>query len=167
MSPTHDQHMVDGLAVRCVVTGVDAGGRSAVLSDGPLTPVEPVALSGRVLAPIWEEGRDPLVPLRSAAGAQVAVEDFRVLPTGAVRFLMLRFPPGTADAEPSAIHQTDTIDCIMVMSGRVTLVLDGGDDVDLAAGDCVVLGGNLHAWRNTSPEPCVIAAVMVSARREE
>ncbi len=63
------------------------------------------------------------------------------------------------------MHTSDTVDCIVVLSGEVTLELDDGQTVLLKAGDCVVQNGTRHAWRSTSSEPCVVAGTMVGARR--
>ena len=43
------------------------------------------------------------------------------------------------------------------------LVLDGGELLHLRSGDSVVQRGTMHAWRNTSLEPCVAVAFMVRA----
>ncbi len=61
------------------------------------------------------------------------------------------------------MHRTPTIDVIVIISGEVDLVLDGGEEVHLLPGDSVIQRGTKHAWRNTGPEPCVVVAFMVGA----
>ena len=61
------------------------------------------------------------------------------------------------------LHRTDTVDLILVLSGETWLEV-GGQEVRLGPGDCVVQGGVEHAWSNRGDGPCVICAVMISAR---
>ena len=63
------------------------------------------------------------------------------------------------------MHATDTIDYDIILSGECWLELDDGAEVHLKAGDCVILNGTRHAWRNRSNEDCVMATVMVGATR--
>ena len=76
--------------------------------------------------------------------------------------------PGLAEAmEPDhpGMHTTDSVDFDVVLSGEVWLELDDGAEVHLRAGDCVVMNGARHAWRNRSQAPCTIAVVLVGAPR--
>lgn len=158
--------MSEELVVRRVITGVDVAGAASLLSDGVATEVRTVPdIEGWAIATIWQDGRAPELPIRSITEGLAAVEDQRLLPVGGIRFLMWRLPPATAGENPAGMHQTDTIDCVVMLSGRVTLVLGTGDEVELAAGDCLVQGGNLHHWRNATSEPCVMAVFMVGATR--
>jgi len=61
------------------------------------------------------------------------------------------------------MHRTPTIDVIVVISGEVDLVLDGGEEVQLLPGDSVIQRATMHAWRTTGPELCVAVAFMVGA----
>ena len=77
--------------------------------------------------------------------------------------------PGLTEAmevENPGMHTTDTIDYGIVMSGEVWLELDDGAEVHLRPGDCVVQNGTRHAWRNKGSETCIMAFVMVGARRK-
>jgi quercetin dioxygenase-like cupin family protein len=65
--------------------------------------------------------------------------------------------------DPRFMHRTPTIDVIVVISGEVELVLDGGDVVRLQPGDSVIQRGTMHAWRCHGTEPCVAVAFMVRA----
>jgi len=55
---------------------------------------------------------------------------------------------------PELMHATDTIDYLIILSGKVTLVLEEGE-ADLGPGDFVVDRGVVHGWRNPHDEPCV------------
>jgi mannose-6-phosphate isomerase-like protein (cupin superfamily) len=69
------------------------------------------------------------------------------------------------DAKDPEMHTTDTIDYVLILSGSADLELDFGKKESVAAGDCVVQRGTRHAWRVTSQEPLVMAAVLVGAKR--
>jgi mannose-6-phosphate isomerase-like protein (cupin superfamily) len=112
------------------------------------------------------ERRRSRVPVRSAAEGLQQAENQRLLPSGAVRFLIWRLPPESAGENPVGVHRTDTVDWVVVLSGEVTLVLGCGEEARLSTGDCLVQGGNLHHWRNVTTEPCVMAVFMVGAPRE-
>ena len=56
------------------------------------------------------------------------------------------------------MHKTPTVDFDVVLSGRVTLVVEEGE-VELSAGDFVVINGDLHAWRTSADSGCTMAFV--------
>jgi mannose-6-phosphate isomerase-like protein (cupin superfamily) len=90
------------------------------------------------------------------------------LDLAAVRQQLAAKLPGLGDShetEDPGMHTTDTMDYDIVLSGEITLELDDGAVVHLKQGDCVVQNGTRHAWRNRSSAPCVMACVMVGARR--
>jgi mannose-6-phosphate isomerase-like protein (cupin superfamily) len=155
------------LVVRRVITGVDAAGDATVLGDGTVTEVRALPdLDGWAIATVWQSDGAPRIPVRSAAEGLRQAENQLLLPSGGVRFLIWRLPPESAGENPAGMHQTDTVDCVVVLLGHVTLVLGTGEEVRLSTGDCLVQGGNLHHWRNTGDEPCVMAVFMVGAPRE-
>jgi mannose-6-phosphate isomerase-like protein (cupin superfamily) len=61
-----------------------------------------------------------------------------------------------------AMHKTRTVDYIILLSGRVTLLLDD-DEVDLEPFDVVVQRGTNHAWVNHGDEPAVLAGILIDA----
>jgi mannose-6-phosphate isomerase-like protein (cupin superfamily) len=60
------------------------------------------------------------------------------------------------------MHQTGTIDYIIVLEGEVTLLLDE-DEVDLQPFDVVIQRGTPHAWINTGEATALLAAVLIDA----
>lgn len=54
------------------------------------------------------------------------------------------------------------MDCVIILSGEVSLLLDEGDPIPLRPFDVVVQQGTNHAWINTGPEPMLFAAIMVA-----
>jgi hypothetical protein len=69
-----------------------------------------------------------------------------------------------ADGDPS-MHQTDTMDYEVILSGKVDIELPGGQSRTLKAGSMLVIAGVPHAWKNPYDEDCVYALVLVGARR--
>ncbi|WP_154676834.1 cupin domain-containing protein [Parafrankia discariae] len=158
--------MNEELVVRRVVTGVDTSGNASILSDGVVTEVRVLPnIEGWAIATVWQNEDASRVPLHSMTEGTKEVADQRRLPPGGTRFLIWRLPPDSAGENPAGMHETDTVDCVVVLSGQVTLVLGNGDQLELAPGDCLVQGGNLHHWRNKTSEPCVMAVFMVGAHR--
>ena len=60
------------------------------------------------------------------------------------------------------MHQTDTVDFLIIISGEVWMILDQ-EEILLKAGDTCVQRGTLHAWSNRSDKPCLLAGVLLDA----
>jgi mannose-6-phosphate isomerase-like protein (cupin superfamily) len=143
--------MAEPLALRRVVTGLDGEGRSAVIIDGPVP-----RYNAMNAALVW---RSEAVPADNSGNADTIVPySIDLLHTPGSNFAVCQFPAG-ADAY---MHATDTIDYLIVLSGRVTLVLESGE-AELGPGDLVVDRGVVHGWRNPHGEPCVAAVVNLPA----
>lgn len=141
-----------GRAYRRVVTGLDAQGRSCVAIDGPIA-----RRSAMSAALAW---RTDALPADNAGNADAAVPyALDLLHAPGSNFAICEFPPNM----PEFMHATDTIDYLVVLSGRVTLVLESGE-AELAAGDFVIDRGVMHGWRNPHGEPCVAAVVNLPAQ---
>jgi len=74
---------------------------------------------------------------------------------------------GAAHCRPNTerdpmMHETRTVDYIIVLEGEVTLVLDH-DEVDLKPHDVVIQRGTNHAWINKGTEPALLAAILIDA----
>lgn len=168
--------------LRRIVTGLDAAGRSVAVVDGPAGNSVP----GGFLQAIWsEDGRriDPGDPSDRGAGP-IALAP----PAGGSRFFWFVVPPhdpamsdeelerrlarryaaiGASDARPDtsrhpAMHRTKTVDYVVLLSGRLTLLLDD-DERELEPFDVVVQRGTNHAWINKGSEPALAVAVLIDA----
>ena len=62
-----------------------------------------------------------------------------------------------------AMHQSKTVDHIILLSGKVTLLLDEGE-ADLEPFDVVIQRGTNHAWVNRGTELAILAAFSVDAK---
>jgi quercetin dioxygenase-like cupin family protein len=136
---------------RRLVTGVDAGGRSQLTSDGPAMDTE--VSPEYVLDDLWSMTLPAVVDgplaLPNPPGAGIA--------TASALFRRCTIPANTT----IGFHTTDTVDCITVVSGSVTLILETAEVV-METGDCVVQRNTVHGWRNSGSEPCVLIGVMAS-----
>ena len=170
---------------RRVVTGHDAKGRSVVLMDGesPYSFFLEKA-GGLQLTELWETRSSPA----DNSGAKDAADhERRIEPVdGGTVFRIIEYPPdsvrlktldpdsffpemgaraaGKAQRRHPGMHQTRTIDYCVVLSGEIYAVLDEGE-VLLRAGDCLVQRGTNHAWSNRSNAACLVAFILVDARR--
>jgi mannose-6-phosphate isomerase-like protein (cupin superfamily) len=136
---------------RRVVTGLDADGQSCVIIDGPIP-----RFNDMTAALAWRTDSRPAD--NSGSADPVAPYAIEMLHTPGSNFAICQFAPNT----PEIMHATDTIDYLVILSGRVTLVLEEGE-ADLGPGDFVVDRGVLHGWRNPHGEPCVAAVVNLPA----
>ncbi|MBJ21577.1 MAG: cupin domain-containing protein [bacterium] len=69
------------------------------------------------------------------------------------------------EADDPGMHTTDTIDYVVILGGSAELELDDGCKELVQTGDCVVQRGTRHAWRVTSQEPLILAAILIGAKR--
>jgi len=139
--------------LRRLVTGVDADGRSQLTSDN--LAVDTDVSTEYVLDDLWSMTLPAVVdgplPLPNRPGADISA--------GSALFRRCTIPADTT----IGFHTTDTVDCITVASGSVTLVLETGE-VEMSTGDCVVQRNTVHGWRNSCSEPCVLIGVMASTK---
>lgn len=174
--------------IRCVVTGHDPSGKSIIVRDTPVKPVNLALLPGYEFHRLG--GSDSIPDLPSDGTAPVPSRYFP--PKNGFRFGFFTIPPDTKTnleqidmptalaeiqqklpgmmevLEPNhpGMHTTDSVDFDVIVSGEVVLELDDGAEVVLKAGDCVIQNGTRHAWHNRSSAPCVIAVTLVGAQRQ-
>lgn len=171
---------------RRIVTGRDAEGRSVVVSDGP--PSSTVELGGAGLGEIWAVPAVPVDPGRAEDGVSdapprldppaggVKIRWFVIGPEGdgppaeeaaAAAFAAIGAPDARVDvSRHPMMHETATIDAIILISGRITMLLEA-DERDLEPGDVVIQRGTNHAWVNRGTEPALLVAVLMSAEAAE
>ncbi len=171
---------------RIVVRDNSDGTRSRALCDAPSPDVRSdPARPGFAATRMWVTDRTPARIRNETLDAPHSIEP----PKAGSLCRYLQIPPdaawkgkvgskevqayfvsmGSPDASTysgSAPHpymqKTRTLDFALIIEGEVTLVLDL-EEVDLSAGDTVVLRGANHAWSNRSNKPCIIAMSMHDA----
>jgi mannose-6-phosphate isomerase-like protein (cupin superfamily) len=169
-------------AVRRIVTGHRADGRSTVLMDSAAPNVKQRAAgNGSTLLWVTDESPADVSGATDRAAREIGVPP---PPRGSI-FRLAEFPPGVggevrdnetvlrdfgigpdvARGHPPrhpAIHRTRSIDYVVVLEGEIDLLLDDGD-VRLKAGDVVVQQGTNHAWINRGAVTCRLAMVFIDA----
>lgn len=169
-------------AVRRLVTGHLADGRSTVVIDGPAPNVKQ-RQAGNASTLLWVTEESPA---EVSGDADRAAREIGVPPPrrGTI-FRVAEFPPGVGgevrDNEVvlrdfgigpevrrrhpprhPAIHRTRSLDYVVVLEGEIDLLLDDRD-VRLKAGDVVVQQATNHAWINRGTATCRLAMVFVDA----
>jgi mannose-6-phosphate isomerase-like protein (cupin superfamily) len=125
--------------VRLVQTGLDARGRSTVVSDALVDASE--LPTGRVLHALWRSD--------AVASAPHAGDEPGLFPAaGGARFWVFTVRAHEPDGAAHGLHRTATVDLGFVVSGVLTMELEDGTTVDLNPGDAYVQNGTSHAWHN-------------------
>jgi mannose-6-phosphate isomerase-like protein (cupin superfamily) len=171
--------------VRRVVTGHDAEGRSTFIADGLAPNVKEMkpTFPGLAHTDLWETKG---APASNAGDADAAARPVHLEPPKNGTILrIVEFPPDATrprDSDGSAgfkaigashaqdrrssdpmMHKTSTVDYIIVLKGEIYAVMETGEKL-LRAGDILVQRGTNHSWSVRSSEPCIVAAVLVSAK---
>ena len=170
--------------VRRVLTGHDADGKSIFIADGEAPNVKEMAsMPGLALTDLWETGA---APARNDGDKDAAARPVRLEPPNNGTILrIVEFPPDSAwresaDAKAAfksigaghakdkgssdpMMHKTSTVDYIIVLKGEIHAIMDKGEKL-LRAGDILVQRGTNHSWSVRGSEPCIVAAILVSAR---
>lgn len=169
-----------GFDLRRIVTGHDANGRSLVAIDGP---------PGRRQASLREIWNTAGSPVDSCDGSDRGAGEQNLSPVAnGNNFRWFIVPPadssisneelekavaegfaalGASHERPDtsrhpSMHKTKTIDYIILLSGKVTLLLDE-DERDLEPFNVVVQRGTNHAWINKGEEPALLCAILIDA----
>jgi uncharacterized cupin superfamily protein len=167
--------------IRRIVAGNDNRGIAVALSDGPSPDVRfDPARPGFAMTRLWVQETTPARAkgIRETLHLQQTLEPpphgsicravefppeapyIRKVSADDVRsWFAAMGSPGASTAPKGGPHpymqRTDSLDFCSVFEGEVTLVLDTME-VDLKAGDQVILRGVSHAWSNRSDKPCIV-----------
>ena len=166
--------------MRRIVTG-HKGGKSVIVDDVEISPGSDSTWPN--LAELWATESTPVIPVgESDYKKRLSVEIPRPGETR-VRIAWL-YPDNETLKEAKergfdlvgfwreafkddyGMHTTDTIDYDIILSGELWMELDDGVEVHVEPGDCVIQNGTRHAWRNRGSQPCIMASVMVGAKRK-
>jgi quercetin dioxygenase-like cupin family protein len=144
-----------------IVTGVNADGRSYVVSSEEITSDQ--------LDQIYEVWNyEPSDVTGSIADVADDVAAAWLEPvSGGVKWIYAVVPPLSEQTEAPEMegvdehgfHTTRTVDFDFIVAGELTMVLDEGT-VNLEAGDFVIQQVARHAWRNESATPAVLLALL-------
>ncbi|MCW2991777.1 MAG: Cupin 2, conserved barrel domain protein [Solirubrobacterales bacterium] len=173
--------------MRRVVTAQTAEGASVFVSDEDVAFVNPVLFGGNEIWKIWQGDTAPTFPTDGTPPEGASFFP----PDGGFRLSLWTIPAATAtppeikdmdaaiaeaeDVFPGittaltdneGMHRSDTLDWIYVVSGEVTLTLDGGEETTLRQGDSLIQNGTNHAWSNRSDEKVLMLLAMLGGSRE-
>lgn len=161
---------------RRIVTGHDRVGRSVCISDTE------VSAGPGWMHELWQTA----VPASSAEASPSLEFPLSLTPArSGLTFRIMKVPPrsvldsltredvarmlreiGAKDAavpsEHLLMHRTRTVDLLVVLSGRVTLHLEGGD-LALKPFDCIVQRGTAHAWSTPDETAASVAVILIDA----
>jgi quercetin dioxygenase-like cupin family protein len=144
--------------IRRVVTGHDDKNVAKVLIDGEATNTRS-SQPGRFSTLVWSTDA---TPADIAVGADIEDMGARKLgtapPAGGTRFTVNDIPPGAR----GAMHRTETLDYVIVLSGELDMEMDEGT-VTLKAGDVMVQRGTNHAWINRGNDYARVVFVLIDA----
>ena len=170
--------------VRRVLTVHDSEGASTFIADGLAPNVKEMAsMPGLALTDLWETAG---APADNDGHADAAARPVHLEPPRNGTILrIVEFPPdsqwrgqangaeafksigaGHAQDRHSAdpmMHRTSTVDYIIVLKGEIHAIMEKGETL-LKAGDILVQRGTNHSWSVRGSEPCIVAAVLVSAK---
>jgi quercetin dioxygenase-like cupin family protein len=146
------------LHVRRVITGHDASGKAIVKIDEVAKHVGS-GRPGATAVNVWTtEG----FPANNDGAADEGLRTVGTTLKNGTIFRIIEFAPGLAARN----HRTDSIDCIVIISGEIDMELDG-TLVHLKAGDTMVQRGTIHNWVNNGTAPCVLAVILIDAKSVE
>ena len=176
--------------VRRIITGINAEGRSYFEEDGPAhlrqTSSRPGLYSqhvwgtGPIPVPVDDSDRSDEAPgiMPPAGGSILHVIDYPPEPKDpaerdkAYDAMRTRIREAGVNPEPGqrrlpdephpGMHETDTIDYAIVMSGEIWAIMDAGETL-MKTGDVLMQRGTAHAWSNRSDDYCRVAFVLVEA----
>ena len=63
------------------------------------------------------------------------------------------------------MHRTVSLDYACVLSGEITMRLDGGEETVVKSGEFIIQRGGMHLWFNHSKEPCRILCVLLGSEK--
>ncbi|MEQ9638913.1 MAG: cupin domain-containing protein [Alphaproteobacteria bacterium] len=177
-------------AIRRIVTGHNAEGRSCIVEDGAPPVTRTVASRpGFQTTNVWTT---TAIPEPVDAPDRVAEHTTLHPPASGTVIRVIDFPPEPKDAGELAafyapalgeenpfpdmhkvdadrsrhprMHTTDTVDYAIILEGEIYAVMDV-DETLMKAGDILVQRGTNHAWSNRSDANCRICFVLIDGTR--
>ena len=146
--------------MRIFITGVDAEGRSCMLSEAEVEPTPTPGVKGHSMDMMYRIDQTPPPP-RPVGLAKFIQNN---LPPGHLRWMVIDFAdPSTYDGpnQSAGLHHTNTNSFLYVVSGNVEFGLQDGIH-ELTEGDCVMITGVDHSYV-AGPGGCRLLVTQVGA----
>lgn len=145
---------------RRIVTGTNPDGKSKIVDDADIPDKWAYSAAGYVdIRTIWEEKAVPVDMTKNEETLNGYSFHLQPEPKGVIVQMVTLEVGHIGD-----MHKTDTLDFIVIVSGRVELQMDTEKRI-LQAGDTVIQRQTVHAWKVIGNEPCRLAAVLLSATK--
>lgn len=163
------------IPVRRIVTGVNAAGRSIIVSDQS-TPNVVHRTGAPVAQVVWATGQaraagsEPapaghVFPFHSESGSLLRVVDFppdeMYDKEKLTEFLDANGVRDKASPRHFWFHKTESLDYAIVLEGEIVAMLDEGETV-MKAGDVLIQRATNHSWSNRTRHNCRMAFVLLS-----
>ena len=170
--------------MRRIITGHNSEGKSVIAIDGP--PARTLGEDAGGLFEIWNTDGSGFDTSSREDRADIDVILSPVKGGTKFRYFQINpIPDGISDeviraataeafekmgaahhqidtSRNAAMHETHTIDYIILLKGDVTLILDE-EEVRLEPHDVVVQRGTNHAWVNNGTDPAILIAVLIDS----
>ena len=138
--------------MRLVVIGTNAGGQSWVERIEELQGDATVSAGGLLATEIWSSPALRTTLIARPRSAPLRPIDCAV---GEISWKFVSYASNVS----VGMHRTDTIDCDVVLEGRVELGLEAGA-IQLTPGDLVLIPGLAHRWTAGS-DGATLSAVLI------
>ena len=163
-------------AVRRIVTGEDAQGRSIFVSDGPTPNVVSPAHSPLTAQVVWATGagaapgNDPAPAghafgFHSAGGSLLRIVDFPPDDQYDVGQMAVMLDENkvrdTRSPRHFWFHKTESLDYAIVLEGEIYAMMDVGETL-MKTGDVLIQRATNHSWSNRSGKVCRMAFVLLA-----
>lgn len=183
-SPLNNECVPQVKPIRRVVTGLDKGGRSTIVSDAASPHVMMIhGIPTHAVTDLWVT---QATPANAGAEDQCKVPVQLAPPASGTVFRVVEFPPdkdwlGNVDTRQAFasmgesgskalantghqphpfMHKTESVDYALIMSGEIWAIMDETETL-MKAGDVLIQRATNHAWANRSDHPCLVAFVLV------
>ncbi len=131
--------------MRTLISGIDAEGRSSVVSDGERETSAVPGIPGVLNADLYQTTESPPPTRPPGLAENVDVQ----LPAGLLRLMGVdheAHEPNEGLTTATKMHNTDALDIVYVIEGHADLVLEDGPHA-VGPGECVITPGTDHAWQ--------------------
>ena len=143
--------------MKLVVTGMNADKKGVAIVNQEI-PKQPMVDKGAPGMLLWQTKPPFTVPFE-----QKDLGDYKMLPATYVEGEEGAPMPEAGDvsffyayAAPrlkTPMHDTESIDQLVVIQGELWLIMEDGEEIHLTPGDCVVQLGVPHIWENRTDQP--------------
>lgn len=149
------------------VIAAERNGSAVLVADEKVERLDAAGID-----PIWRSASVPEVPNLGYVSDTVGFPD-----PGGVWVIGWVLEPGgigdkdngivVMDGDSPGFHRTDSVDVHVLLEGSLVLELDDGVEIDLNAGDTVVVNGNKHRWHNRGTQAARAIVTICGASRTD